>query len=97
MAQNIKVNVEITDITDGLEHNGKDVSQDVSMPVQSAYTESEWLQAQKSMPKTESGIVVNLPMEDYMQLMMLKIQTGRTLKDLALQAVHEFVEKNKIR
>lgn len=46
--------------------------------------------------KTENGIVVNVPMDDYMQLMMLKIQTGRTLKDLALQAIHEFVEKNKM-
>lgn len=46
--------------------------------------------------KTENGIVVNVPMEDYMQLMMLKIQTGRTLKDLALQAIHEFVERNKM-
>lgn len=46
--------------------------------------------------KTENGIVVNVPMDDYMQLMMLKIQTGRTLKDLALQAVHEFVDRNKM-
>lgn len=45
--------------------------------------------------KTENGIVVNVPMDDYMHLMMLKIQTGRTLKDLALQAIHEFVERNK--
>lgn len=45
--------------------------------------------------KTENGIVVNVPMDDYMKLMMLKIQTGRTLKDLALQAIHEFVERNK--
>lgn len=46
--------------------------------------------------KTENGIVVNVPMDDYMKLMMLKIQTGRTLKDLALQAIHEFVERNKM-
>lgn len=46
--------------------------------------------------KTENGIVVNVPMDDYMQLMMLKIQTGRTLKDLALQAIHEFVDRNKM-
>lgn len=46
--------------------------------------------------KTENGIVVNVPMDDYMQLMMLKIQTSRTLKDLALQAIHEFVERNKM-
>lgn len=45
--------------------------------------------------KTENGIVVNVPIDDYMQLMMLKIQTGRTLKDLALQAIHEFVERNR--
>lgn len=45
--------------------------------------------------KTENGIVVNVPMEDYMQLTMMKFQTGRTLKDLALQAIHEFVERNK--
>ena len=46
--------------------------------------------------KSENGIVVNVPMNDYMQLMMMKIQTGRTLKDLALQAIHEFVERNKM-
>lgn len=45
--------------------------------------------------KTENGIVVNVPMEDYMQLTMMKFQTGRTLKDLALQAIHEFIERNK--
>lgn len=45
--------------------------------------------------KTENGIVVNVPMDDYMQLTMMKFQTGRTLKDLALQAIHEFVERNK--
>ena len=45
--------------------------------------------------KTENGIVVNVPMDDYMKLTMLKIRTSRTLKDLALQAIHEFVERNK--
>ena len=45
--------------------------------------------------KTANGIVVNVPMEDYMQLTMMKFKTGRTLKDLALQAIHEFVERNK--
>ncbi len=44
--------------------------------------------------KTANGIVVNVPMEDYLQLMLMKCQTGRTLKDLALQAIHEFVERN---
>ena len=45
--------------------------------------------------KTANGIVVNVPMEDYMQLTMMKFKTGRTLKGLALQAIHEFVERNK--
>lgn len=45
--------------------------------------------------KTANGIVVNVPMDDYMQLTMMKFQTGRTLKDLALQAIHEFVGRNK--
>lgn len=44
--------------------------------------------------KTANGIVVNVPMDDYMQLTMMKFQTGRTLKDLALQAIHEFVVRN---
>lgn len=46
--------------------------------------------------KTENGIVVYVPMTDYMQLSLLKIQTGRTLKDLVLQAVHEFVDRNRV-
>lgn len=45
--------------------------------------------------KTANGIVVNVPMEDYMQLTIMKFHTGRTLKDLALQAIHEFVERNQ--
>lgn len=45
--------------------------------------------------KTSNGIVVNVPMDDYLQLTLMKCQTGRTLKDLALQAIHEFVEINK--
>lgn len=45
--------------------------------------------------KAANGIVVNVPMDDYMQLTMMKFHTGRTLKDLALQAIHEFVERNK--
>lgn len=48
-----------------------------------------------NVKKTANGIVVNVPMEDYMQLTMMKFQTGRTLKDLALQAIHEFVERKK--
>lgn len=46
--------------------------------------------------KEKNGIVIDVPMDDYMKLTMLKMQTGRTLKDLALQAIHEFVERNSV-
>lgn len=45
--------------------------------------------------KATNGIVVDVPIDDYMGLMQMKIMTRRTLKDLALQAIHEFVERNK--
>lgn len=45
--------------------------------------------------KTTNGIVVDVPIDDYMALMQMKVMTRRTLKDLALQAIHEFVERNK--
>ena len=48
-----------------------------------------------STRKSTNGIVVDVPIDDYMALMQMKIMTRRTLKDLALQAIHEFVERNK--
>lgn len=49
----------------------------------------------KSEKKATSGIVVNVPLDDYMALMQIKLSTRRPLKELALQAIHEFVERNK--
>jgi len=46
--------------------------------------------------KATNGIVVNVPLEDYMQLTLLKTINKKTLKELALQAIHEFVERNKV-
>ena len=43
-----------------------------------------------------NGIVVNVPMEDYFQLLMLKKIEKKTLKELALQAIHEFVDRNRV-
>lgn len=51
--------------------------------------------ASQTARKTTNGIVVDVPIDDYMALMQMKIMTRRTLKDLALQAIHEFVERNK--
>lgn len=53
-------------------------------------------QSKPTSRKSENGIVINVPMDIYTQLVMLKFATGRTLKELALQAVKEFVEKNKV-
>ncbi len=44
--------------------------------------------------KSTNGIVIDVPMQVYVQLAMMKMQTGRPLKDLALQAILEFVERN---
>lgn len=52
------------------------------------------LQASKAK-KSKNGIVIDVPIDDYLELMRLKVMTGKTLKELALQAVHEFVERNK--
>ena len=43
-----------------------------------------------------NGIVVNVPMEDYFQLMMLKKIEKKTLNESALQAIHECVERNRV-
>lgn len=49
----------------------------------------------QSAKKATNGIVVDVPLDDYIALMQMKVLTRRTLKDLALQAIHEFVERNK--
>lgn len=46
--------------------------------------------------KTTNGIVVDVPIDDYLALMQMKVLTRRTLKELALQAIHEYVERNKM-
>lgn len=51
----------------------------------------------RSIAKKTNGIAVDVPIEDYMHLMQMKVVNRRTLKDLALQAIHEFVERNKTR
>lgn len=58
-------------------------------------TEAPTVTAPVPTKKTTNGIVVDVPIDDYMALMQMKVMTRRTLKDLALQAIHEFVERNK--
>ena len=46
--------------------------------------------------KTENGITIYVPMEYYEQIVMMKMRTGVPIKDLALQAVIEFLDRNKM-
>ena len=45
--------------------------------------------------KTENGITIYGPMEYYERIVMMKMRTGVPIKDLALQAVIEFLDRNK--
>lgn len=44
--------------------------------------------------KTENGITVYVPMEYYERIVLMKMRTGIPIRDLALQAVIEFLDKN---
>ena len=54
------------------------------------------LQSSGNRPKrTEQGITVLVPMEYYQQIVLMKMRTGIPIRDIALQAVIEFVEKHR--
>lgn len=44
--------------------------------------------------KTENGITVYVPMEYYERIALMKMRTGIPIRDLALQAVIEFLDRN---
>lgn len=44
--------------------------------------------------KTENGITVYVPMEYYERIALMKMRTGIPIRDLALQAVVEFIDRN---
>ena len=46
--------------------------------------------------KTENGITIYVPMEYYERIALMKMRTGIPIKDLALQAVMEFLDRNKM-
>lgn len=45
--------------------------------------------------KTENGITIYVPMKYYERITLMKMRTGVPIKDLALQAVIEFLDRNK--
>ena len=46
--------------------------------------------------KTENGITIYVPMDYYERIALMKMRTGIPIKDLALQAVMEFLDRNKM-
>ena len=46
--------------------------------------------------KSENGITIYVPMEYYERIALMKMRTGVPIKDLALQAVIEFLDRNKM-
>ena len=46
--------------------------------------------------KTENGITIYVPMEYYERIALMKMRTGVPIKDLALEAVIEFLDRNKM-
>ena len=66
---------------------------------QSASTNSADIMLNARKPKgkkTENGITIYVPMEYYERIVMMKMRTGIPIKDLALQAVIEFLDRNKM-
>lgn len=54
------------------------------------------MQSAGNRPKrTEQGITVLVPMEYYQQIVLMKMRTGIPIRDIALQAVIEFVDKHR--
>lgn len=45
--------------------------------------------------RTEQGITVLVPIEYYQQIVLMKMRTGIPIRDIALQAVIEFVDKHR--
>ena len=51
--------------------------------------------AKKTGKKTQNGITIYVPMNYYMQIFQLKMDTGVPIKDIALQAVIEYLDRHK--
>lgn len=79
------------------ENNKEEKTEQVYAPGDSKPTTNTTPPVAPAVAKTTNGIVVDVPIDDYMDLMQMKVMTRRTLKDLALQAIHEFVERNKVK
>lgn len=51
--------------------------------------------SRKTGKKTQNGITIYVPMEYYMQILQMKMETGTPIKDIALHAVIEYLDRYK--
>lgn len=61
----------------------------------SAAPVSEPASMRKTGKKTQNGITIYVPMEYYMQILQMKMETSTPIKDIALQAVIEYLDRHK--
>ena len=100
--ENREKNKEKTDQVPASGENKPTISTNVpSTPIveQSVSTYSSDIMQNVRKPKgkkTENGITIYVPMEYYERIALMKMRTGVPIKDLALQAVIEFLDRNKM-
>lgn len=80
MKQNIEINVNVS-------HPAKEE------PVETV--ETTFASTKVTGKKTQNGITIYVPMEYYMQMIQMKMNTGVPIKDIALQAVIEYLDRHK--
>ena len=61
----------------------------------SAAPVSEPASMRKTGKKTQNGITIYVPMEYYMQILQMKMEPSTPIKDIALQAVIEYLDRHK--
>lgn len=67
-------------------------------PATTSFSNDMTMSMRKSKSKkTENGITIYVPMKYYERIALMKMRTGVPIKDLALQAVIEFLDRNKTR
>ena len=80
MKQNIEINVNVS-------HPAKEE------PVETV--ETTFASTKVTGKKTQNGITIYVPMNYYMQILQMKMETGVPIRDIALQAVIEYLDRHK--
>lgn len=80
MKQNIEINVNVS-------HPAKEE------PVEAV--ETTFASTKVTGKKTQNGITIYVPMNYYMQILQMKMETGVPIRDIALQAVIEYLDRHK--